>query len=502
MDARGARPHIGLTQVQYLLILIGEAAWIYPWVLALGMWFGEDRKPILPFSFVFTFLMLAALGSHLLAFTTRRFRRARVLLVLLGVTAACLVGLGQLPAFRVESHWVEVWNQLAQPSFEKQVAMAAALVIFLWWRGITVGRSQPNLSSVQHEFRMGILALAGLLVVVRAVVAMAGEAFAPPAGSLILAALLVVFVGLVGTPLARIVDESERTRQQDVPSLAPRGPWLAMLLGVVSTILLVTLLLAQLLTFERISFVLAPLWEAVGAVVQTLVYIVSLPSGLLVEAIIYLIRLLLSLARFLPSLGRPQTEAKAPDLTWLQELRPHEQPGVIAPQLLLDLKVVLAVGLGVAVIWGLLRAVSRLADRWQQDEVEEIRDFVWSWPGLKAVWSWLLAQFHPSRPGPALVRRERPEDMSMAQSVRELYRAFLALGAAVGRARRPVETPLEYERRLNGDDPLPGGDEVRSITDSYIQARYAPPASKTPDLQLLASALVRLRALWHDRLSA
>jgi hypothetical protein len=269
-----------------------------------------------------------------------------------------------------------------------------------------------------------------------------------------------------------------------------------MLLGVVTCLLLVTLLLAQVFTFERIGALLEPLRGPLETVFWALFYIIFVPLGFLVEGLIYLFRLVIR-----PG-GAAPTPPQPPDMGWLDELRNQERSNALPPELMLAVKVILALALGAIVVALLARAVFRFRDWWQGDDVEEVRDLVWSWPGLAAIWQWLLARLRPRPPRivAALFGRTVEGADILGGSVRELYRQFLSLGAAIGRARRPTETPLEYERRLSADGSLSGSDEVRTLTESYVRTRYGPPAMGSPEPGPVVAALTRLRALWQDRL--
>jgi hypothetical protein len=87
-------------------------------------------------------------------------------------------------------------------------------------------------------------------------------------------------------------------------------------------------------------------------------------------------------------------------------------------------------------------------------------------------------------------RRQRSDDAPLTDdlvegSVRRAYRDTLALAVSTGHARRPAETPREYQRRLASDDPLrpgtaappPVAGAMAELTDAYERARYGQPAS-------------------------
>jgi len=440
-------------------------------------------------------LLVAAAATRMTVTERHEARLVRVGLALAGLVGAALAGLATIPLADHWGRWAEVWDLLQRTEAGLRALAAAGLALLIWWRGIATGRERPRLWHVEGEFRLGIFALVGVLVVA----ALAGPAAAPVMDSLLPPTLVLVFVGLVGMPLARVADESGHPRHAGGPALAPSGPWLGMLLGVVTGLLLVTLLLAQVFTFERIGALFEPLRGPLESVFWALFYVIFVPLGFLVEGLIYLFRLVIR-----PG-GKAPTPLQPPDTSWLDQLRNQERSNALPPELMLVVKVILALALGAVVVALLLRAIFRFRDWWQGDDVEEVRELVWSWPGLAAIWHWLLARLRPRPPrivAALFGRRVEGSADVLGGSVRELYRQFLTLGAAIGRARRPAETPLEYESRLDADGSLSGGDEVRSITESYVRVRYGPPAASTPDPGPVAAALARLRALWQDHLSS
>jgi len=475
----------GLRGVQYALLVAGEAAWLYAWSVAVGTWLGGSQSPLLPATALAALLAASAMATRQAAAHKRHPRLARVALGLLGLAVAVLTALGPWLATGGWGSWGSGYGRMTRPGDDLRAVAEGCLVLLVWWRGIGIGRARPTPYQVERRFWTGVLALAGLLVVV----ALAGRASGLTPGALILPTLAFVFVGLIAMPLSRIAELSSGPSRRGAPALTPSGPWLATLLGVVTALLLVTLVLAQLVAFDRLGALLEPL----GAILWMILYVVLLPFAFLAEGLIFVARRLLRLQLPLGGRDRPVMDA-------LEQLRQQERSGgPVAPELLTALKVLLLVALAAAVVGLLARAVSHLRDRATEDGVEEVRDLVWSWPGLGAIWRWLLAWIRPRLAGAGAAEATRPIGAGVAASIRELYREFLALGASVGRPRRPVETPHEYESRLRGEPALPGADEVHSITESYVRVRYGPPAPRQPDLGPIAAALARLREAWLER---
>lgn len=487
MQGEVAVVNVGITAVQYLLLLAGEISWAYPWSLMVGLWLARIGDPALDIHTVAWVLTLSVAAARVAASVRWPSILVRVFLASLAVASVGLAALLELPGFWAGMGAAELWNHLFGGDLGGRAAVAAGFAGFLWWRGMGMGRTPMSGEVVEQGFRGGVVAMTCLLIFV----GLAGGHSPLPADVLLLCALVMVSAGLVGMPLATVVDVGSRSRRRGGSGLSPAGPWLAMLLTVVGVLLVASLLLAQLLSFDRVAAAWAAVSGPLGDFSWTLVYILALPIGLLVELLLFLVRLLQH-----PGVARPRRQADG--LQWLDQLRQREA-AEIPPEVVLALKVALVVALAFLLVWLVLRALSRLRNGWGREEVEESHDFVWSWPGLGGLWGWLLARWRPIQ-ARAVARLVGTRARRVgARSVMELYREFLALGASLGRGRRVPETPLEYQRRLLGEASLPGGEEVRLLTDSFNLARYGRPAARQPDLPALLAALARLGELWRGR---
>jgi hypothetical protein len=266
-----------------------------------------------------------------------------------------------------------------------------------------------------------------------------------------------------------------------------------MLLGTVGALLVLGVLLAAVLTFERIDWLLGPVVGLADAVLGAVVYAIALPFGYLIEGLIYLIRLLL----------HPGSRPQPPQRINLQRPNPFKgvQPGAGPPALLaLVVKwtlVVLVAGLVLAL---LARAVTRPGESATDDEVEEERDFVWSWAAVRAT----LARWWQSLWGRrrALIALGRPRPVPAAPTdpstwgPREIYRELLRLGTRAGRRRVAAETPQEYARALATQPPLSADvPDLAAVTAVYEQDRYGDSPPAPPTVADARQALDRLRRL-------
>ncbi len=468
-----ARPRGWLREVLLLLVLAVEAGWLAAWSVALGGWIdGYAGGPVLGVLSLVGLLILATIVSRLATTRFRASRAARLVVALLGLGLAILVGAMVLASAAEAGDWSQMWILFRQTGLGFRDGGAVALALLAWWRGIAAGRNRLSLDDTEAGFRGAIFVLAGVFVLN----VLSGSS-AIVNGPLIIAASVVLFAGLIAMPLARIVDLSERSRHRDTASLGIRGHWLAMLLGTVSALLLVTYGLSHVFTFERVDELTRPLAGPADALLWDIIYAIAVPLGYLVEALIYLLRLVLH--------PRAASEPpQAPNTAWLAALRAQAQGGSGPPAFLVfALRGAVIAVLIVLVIWLLVRAIFRFAEWRSDDDVEETREFVFSWAelreGLRQMLRSLLRRGQ-MRLARVVARRDEPRmgDRRL-WGPRELYRDLLQMGAERGCARSRDETPLEYERALTRVRPFDAArQDVQVLTDVYVQARYGeePPA--------------------------
>jgi hypothetical protein len=486
-----ARPRWLPRSAQLALVLAVDAGFLYAWSAALGGWIDPaNPRPTLGLTLVIGILVLATLAARLwsVRFATARF--AGLTVAFLGLVIAILIALVASWAGAGTRDWSIAWRVLGQTSLGLRVTSEVGLALVAWWRGIAAGRTRLVLEDVEGGLRGAVLALAGVFLL---------NALAPPGSQAVESTLtgataIVLFAGLTGLPLARVFDMSERPHHQEGPPLGVRGHWLTILLGTIAVLLLITALLAQVFTFERIDDLTRPLAGPANAVFWTLFYVIVVPLGFVVEGLIYLIRLFLH-----P--GSPTPPPQPPNFDFAKALRAQSQGGAGPPDaLLVAARWTVGLVLAAIVVWLLTRALFRFAEWGTNDGVEESRDFVWSWSTLREWLQRLVRSLRGWKPPPlvAVVHRAsvpRVGDVGLL-GPRELYRELLRLGALRGRPRARDETPREYERALEGVNPFDAGRaETEILTDVYGRARYGNVAPDEATVAEARAALDRLRAL-------
>lgn len=465
------------------LLLLGAFGWLNAWSAALGLWFGlAEGRPVLPLELTAAALIVAALGTAGgLRLIPRRV--ARLLIAIVGLVLAIAVGGSHLSIVigRPGQPWVQVGG-----APELADLAAAGLILVAWWQGIAAGRARVTIDQVEASFRTAILALVSLLLINALVPAQSTV----PVSVLIVSLLIVLAAGLIGLPLARISDLNAR-RRSDRP-LSVSRPWLTMLIGVIGALLGLAGLIAALVTFERIDRLTGWLAAPLNALLWLLLEVILTPIGYLLD---FLIRWLRSLQN--PEVKPITFDPQTPNLA--DQLRTQAQASDGSPgALLLALKVIVIVALASLIVWVLARAIFRYAEWSSNDEVEEARDFVWSWPEFsEALLSWFRARFRrprEARSGDSAIHDSLWRQAEVSLDPRSIYREFLRLGARRGHRRRTDETPREYAKStVEGPPWNMNRREVGTITDVYSQARYGEVPASSDQVARAYEALEALR---------
>jgi hypothetical protein len=463
-----------LLVIQIALHIATEAAWLWALGAFLGELTGIGDGPLIGLPEIVVVLAVAALVARLALSRLRSFRLARALLVA-SILASPLVFLA------VES-WMSGGSiRHLLSGIGPWEGMTAPLVLLLWWRGTSVGSADSDAEAAEWRLRVAVFGLAAVLLASAAVPWRLPDLPVVLTGS----ALLALFSGLVGISLARALDAGPRHRGT---RLGVSRQWTLMLLGIVCALLVVSLLVSNAFTFEVVLAVFRALLGVIEKLLLAVLYLISIPVGFIMELVTNLFQGLFNSGEQPEQRDRP-----LPDLN--RQLEQQRQGGS-PPEFLLILRWVLigvlALLLLLVAIRLLARAIRSLRDRdWEEEEYEELRDFVWPGLSLRAgLRSLLDRRRRTPGTGPAIRERGPGED------AREMYRELLRIGTELERPRAPSETPSEYARSLTSVEPINNSRrDVDTLTRAYIQARYGPDPPTTGTLRKAREALDNLRRL-------
>ncbi|MBI2955559.1 MAG: DUF4129 domain-containing protein [Chloroflexi bacterium] len=455
-------------------LAIMETCWLFPWALLVGQWvqFGGGPALLSP-----TGIYMLIVASHTLRVMVLRRKlrplRAGSVLGACGLVAVLLALYLQHydETSLIDPAWLvalatAILNAMARPSAP---ALATALGLYLWWRGIWLARSRISFDSVANAFKVGLVAMVAFLLLARAETSAYNGNLETDVGVYV---VVYFFASLISLSLTRVAIVRERSLVVEGRALPLNRGWLVMVLGVVCGLLVVTLGIARPLSFDIISAISRPGLELLAASARAALDAIAL-------ALDFLIALLRLVGRFLFGLGVPAAPLETPDpSTYLDKLLEKDTP----PAHLRDLaRLILGASLalvGIVVAIMLTRSMFKWIEREGDDQVAEDRDSVLNWSTMLAdVLAWLqsflrffLRKRRSARAGRQTTLVDVANRSGSLLGMREIYRELLRLGGLFGLSRPRHATPYEYLPRLQ--QCLKPDDDLATITDIYVKARY------------------------------
>jgi hypothetical protein len=448
-----------------LLVVLMEAFWVFPWLYWLGSWpmYAEPRQPL---SLAAVIVVLAA-SLALTRFLNRReawsLTAVRAAVIGLGVAAFFIVlRLAYPPA--AGSGWFAYVQGLLSGMFQhpSTIVLAGPAVVYLWWRGIVLGRATTQFRDVYRLFVLGLAALITLLILWQ--ISGANERFSAPGHEVGLYVIAFFFFGLLAIAVCHLY-AIRRSMPKEEAALTSVRRWLPIMLGVVGGMVLVGFGVAAIFSPEFFDAV-GQAAHAVGNALGTVAEYILIPIGYVLEAVIWVVRWFLDLIR--GNLSGLQQGASANQTPMFQNVVTKQLP----PELLSLLKwgvVIILLGL---VVFFVARAVRRSQRRRGLEDIEEINESLFSWAGLRDDLKDLLGDLknrfaprHKPRP------RTYDDDLSGTLDVREIYRRLLWESARSGLPRRPAETVEEYARRIGRLVP-DSAEPLGGLNPAYSEARY------------------------------
>lgn len=352
--------------------------------------------------------------------------------------------------------------------------MVAAL--FLWWRGLALGRRDYTFPTVAFAFRSGLLLLvAGVL------------ALALVARDQVMAFILpFFFFGLLAVALARLEDVGRV--KGEVGRIFDRA-WLGILLVVAG--LTIGLAGAPLLWLARPQGVeaLRALWAPIGELLLVallwLFALVLTPFEPLLEWLSDLMArgwLLLLESPFLEGFGAVQPE--------LSEGANSAQFDQLIALMLTALRLLCGAGLLAALLLAGLYLIKR--ERQRQSEVEEVHEALDVGLGDALAGLWRRARDRLRGVAAMIGQFGMSGDLLAAISVRAIYANTARLARRRGYPRHKARTPYEYLPDLRAAFPA-AQDEAQVITDAYVAVHYGELPTEGEEMDELRAAYTRLK---------
>jgi hypothetical protein len=453
-----------------LAVILMEAFWVYPWLVWLGLWptFAELR-PALSLTSIIIVLAVSLLVTRV------SLRQKWPMWLIQGIVVGCglvtiflvlRVEYGAGYAF-LDGRWFTHVRQVLGASFThtSPIVLALPVLLYLWWRGIALGRMTHYFSNIYRSFLLGMVAIIVLIILWR--LSSASGAFEGPVSNIGLYAMAFFFFGLMAMAIYHFY-QTRRQMQREEATLASVWRWLLIMLGIIGGIVVVGLGVVSIFSAEVITGIGQGINVILGVLGKIFHYIL-IPFNYLFEGIFYVLKLIVS---WLQS-DQPLQRGNAGNMT--MEGMPEVVSKSLPPEVILAIKWLVVALIIAAVIYLLAKAVFRYRAQRAQEEIEEIHESLWSLSGFRddvRLFFNMMGQKFKRKPAPAAPPRYYiDEDILGRLDIREIYRHLLWEGARSGVARRSYETAWEYTGRLQQAVP-DGSEQLAQLTDLYVDARY------------------------------
>ncbi len=448
-----------------LAVVLMEAFWFTPWLTWIGIWpFFQQVRPVLSLASVVIILMASLVITRI--FTPRQWSLWKIQLVIIGsglITMLLVLAVEYSDGYTfLSAGWFSHIVEMLGSTFShaNTVAVAVPAMIYLWWRGIGLGQSTSYFKDIYRSFLLGMAALVVLIIFWQ--ISASSGSIPGPGADIGINVIAFFFFGLLAIAISHLYN-MRRAMPKEEAGLTSVWRWLPVMLGVIGLMILIGFGVASLFSpgfIDAIGRGVQAVYDFLSKIFEYIMW----PIIWIGQGLVYVFKWFLGL--FAQNL-QDQTQTSGnmtqpfPDQGGAKEL---------SPTAILVIKwVVLAIIIAL-VIFLLAKAISRYRTRHASEDLDEVRESLFSWKGLRDD----LKEFFNS-----LGRRRKPVkepayhfgEESGRLNIREIYRHMQWEAGRSGIARRRHETAEEYARRIKNivpDSARPLG----NLTQLYENVRY------------------------------
>jgi hypothetical protein len=451
-----------------LAVILMEAFWVSPWLGWIGVWpFFSESRPVLGLPSVIIVIVVSLLVTRI--FTSQKLPMWAVQTIVIGcglVTMLLVLGVEYADGYTfLSGRWFGHIVQVLGNTFDNPSTIVVAIpaIAYLWWRGIMLGQSTSYFKDIYRSFLLGMVALIALIIFWQ--ISSSSGGFAKPGADIGLNVIAFFFFGLLSIAICHLY-VMRSTMPREEAKLTSVWRWLPIMLGVIGGMVLIGFGVASALSPDLIESIGRGADAVFGFLGKILEYIIW--------PIVYLFQGLVIAFKWFIGLfggGQPGQQEMTGNMTMPDA--PAVTLSELSPLVTAIIKwSVLAIIIG-AVLFFLAKAISRYRERHAREDIDETRESLWSWRGirddLKLLFKMMGDKF--KKKPPAAPPYVFDENAAGRLDIREIFRHLQWEAGRSGIARRRHETAVEYADRLQRIVP-DSSSPLHDLTGIYENVRY------------------------------
>ena len=451
-----------------LSVILMESFWVFPWLLWMGTWqlFSEQR-PAISLASLIIVLVISLVVTKIATRQNWPLWLMRSVIIGCGVIAIFVVLRIEYPSGGGfwDVGWFGFFGESLANTFSSPHPLIIALpaLVYLWWRGIILGRTTSYFRDIYTSFIVGMVFLIALIIIWQIT---SGDSPEGPGAEIGLFVIAFFFFGLISIAICHL-SQMHQSMPREEAALTSVWRWLPMMLGVVGGLIAVGFVVATVFSkdfFQIIEKGAKYAGEGFGKIIEFL----SVPLDWIFTAI-------MAVVQWFFSLFRTTNELPSENVTGGPPIGEVTGGGFdIPPGVETAIKWVIVALIIAVVVFILAKAISRYFGRKEKDDIEEIHESLWNLKDIRddfRLFFKSLGQKFRRKPKPAMAGYPFDDNPEGRLDIRDIYRYLLWEGKRSGLPRRRQETVTEYAERLRKHVPE-GTEPVNQITDLYSGVRY------------------------------
>ena len=472
-----------------LAVILMEAFWVAPWLSWIGVWpfFSEISPGIKHLASVIIIIVVSFVITRI--FTRRNLSLWTIQLIVIGtgfLTMLLVLAVEYADGYVfLSGGWFAHVGQVLGDTFRSPSTIVVAMpaIVYLWWRGIRLGQSTSYYSDIYRSFLIGMAALIALIIFWQ--ISAASGSIPGPGSEIGMNVIAFFFFGLLAIAISHLYSMRNAMPKEEA-RLTSVWRWLPVMLGVIGGMIIVGFGVASVISPDLISSigsaanaVLSFLWTVLGYILVPFFYIIQ--------------GLMIAFRWFIGLFGKGELPSQETSGNLTPTQVPVAGTAEIPPVVVLVLKWLAVAVIIAVVVFILTKAIARYRDRRAREDIEEIRESLFSWRALrddlKELFKSMGQRFRQKPPQAPPYRFD--EDATGRLDIREIFRHLQWEAGRSGIPRRPHETALEYARRIEHvvpDSSVP----LNDLTGMYENVRYgetSPPEEKVDSANSLWQTL-------------